>query len=327
MSSNTPSQTYTFTRYLAAKKSVDDRSLNQHVWDSLAAALPDSDLHTPLRILEIGAGIGTMLERMLERKLLHYADYTALDAQPENTAAALKRLPAWASANHHQINKTGADALATQALARNGAAVQRQDCLVNASFVTADLFDFIAANNKSALGPQRWDLLVAHAFLDLMNIPTTLPLLFNLLHPGGLFYFTINFDGATLFEPAIDPVFDAQIETLYHHTMDERTIEGAPSGDSQAGRHLFGHIHDCGGQILAAGASDWVVFPGPQGYPHDEAYFLHFIIHTLHQALSGHPQLDAERFEAWIARRHEQVEEGRLVYIAHQLDFLGHVAP
>lgn len=28
---------YSFTRYLAAKKSVDDRSLNRHVWEHLAA--------------------------------------------------------------------------------------------------------------------------------------------------------------------------------------------------------------------------------------------------------------------------------------------------
>ena len=31
--------TYQFTRYLAAKKSVDDRALNRHVWHSLAQAM------------------------------------------------------------------------------------------------------------------------------------------------------------------------------------------------------------------------------------------------------------------------------------------------
>ena len=73
------------------------------------------------------------------------------------------------------------------------------------------------------------------------------------------------------------------------------------------------------------GASDWVIFPGPNGYEGDDAYFLHFIVHTVHQALLGHAELDAERFSAWIARRHEQIERRELVYVAHQLDVLGRV--
>jgi hypothetical protein len=68
-----------------------------------------------------------------------------------------------------------------------------------------------------------------------------------------------------------------------------------------------------------------VVFAGPDGYPADEGYFLHFILHTMHTALEGHPDLDAACFEDWVAQRHAQVERGALVYIAHQLDFLGRV--
>jgi hypothetical protein len=122
-----------------------------------------------------------------------------------------------------------------------------------------------------------------------MDIPATLPRLFRLLRPGGLFYFTINFDGATLFEPSIEPSLDELVQALYHRTMDERITDGYPSGDSRSGRHLFGHLQAAGAQILAAGASDWVVFPKQDGYPADEAYFLHFIIHTIHGALAGSP--------------------------------------
>jgi hypothetical protein len=39
--------------------------------------------------------------------------------------------------------------------------------------------------------------------------------------------------------------------------------------------------------------------------------------------LTGHPHLDAERLGAWVAQRHAQIEQGALVYIAHQLDVLG----
>jgi hypothetical protein len=43
----------------------------------------------------------------------------------------------------------------------------------------------------------------------------------------------------------------------------------------------------------------------------------------MHGALRQTPGLDPERFDAWIAKRHVQIDAGELVYIAHQLDFLG----
>ena len=145
------------------------------------------------------------------------------------------------------------------------------------------------------------------------------------LAPGGLFYFTLNFDGATILEPPIDPDLDALIEALYHRTMDTRRSRGRPSGSSRTGRRLFGRLKEAGARLIAAGSSDWVVFPGPDGYPGDEAYFLHFIIDTIGQALHGHPELAGSRFQAWIAQRHRQIEARELIYIAHQLDFLGYI--
>ena len=263
---------YIFPRYLAAKKTVDDRALNQHVWQTMAEVVS-----VPTRILEIGAGIGTMVERFAQHGLLAQAEYTAVDNQPDNITEAKRRLK--------------------------------------------HLDDFIHLEQ----GQQSWDLLIAHAFLDLMDIPATLPRLFSLLKPGGYFYFTINFDGATIFQPIIDPVLDAKIEQLYHRTMDERLTDGCPSGDSRSGRHLFHQLRQAGGEILAAGSSDWVVFAGDDGYPADEAYFLQFIVHTMQQALAGHPELAAARFADWIRQRQRQIENGDLVYIAHQIDFFGRI--
>ena len=171
----------------------------------------------------------------------------------------------------------------------------------------------------------QWDLLIANAFLDLIDVRSALPEILSLLKPGGRFYFTVTFDGSTIFQPEIDKELDTTIEGLYHETMDRRIIRGRPSGDSRTGRHFFAEARNAGAEILDSGSSDWVVFAGPRGYPADEAYFLHFIIHTVGSALAGRPELDSERFTAWIQERHAQVEQGRLVYIAHQLDFLGRV--
>lgn len=278
-----------FIRYLAAKKTVDDRALNRNVWEALCLALPPQSPTRPLRVIEIGAGIGTMIERLVERKVLTHAEYTALDMDATNIAE-----------------------LEWRCAALPGVGVESH---------VSDVFDFCA----KVRGQRRWDLLIAHAVLDLLDVPRALPQLFALLEHGGLFYFTINFDGATIFEPVIDPAFDALIERAYHRTMDERVTNEVRAGDSRTGRHLFRWLRECGVEIIEAGSSDWVVFAGAHGYPHDEAYFLHFIIETVRAALENFEELDQQRLCDWIARRHRQIEEGKLVYIAHQLDVVGRV--
>ena len=45
------------------------------------------------------------------------------------------------------------------------------------------------------------DVLIANAVLDLVDVPAVLPGLLRLLVPGGVYWFTINYDGESIFEP------------------------------------------------------------------------------------------------------------------------------
>jgi SAM-dependent methyltransferase len=303
------SNSYSFTRYLSAKKTVDDRALNKTVLQSLMdsiSGLPDKE---PLRILEIGAGIGTMVERALDWGMVRRAEYRAIDAEPENISEAIARLPIWAKERGFCVEAEKPERI-----------LLKKDHLdVSVHLERADVFEFMARGADQG----KWDLLIANAFLDLVDVPATLPDLFALLKPGGLFYFTVTFDGGTILQPELDTALDAQVEALYHETMDRRIIRGKPSGDSRTGRHFFHCARSAGANILAAGSSDWVVFAGRDGYPADEAYFLHFIIDTMAGALKTHPDLDRKSFAHWVEQRHLQIDEGTLVYIAHQMDFLG----
>lgn len=300
---------YSFTRYLLSKKSVDDRALNCWVWERMLQALPPASSKKPLRVLEIGAGIGTMLERSIEWGLLTYADYTGIDILATNISQARQRFPSWAEDK----------GLTVARLPHGGFRIDRESLHLDVAFEAIDFLRLVYEERYQG----SCDLIIAHALLDLVDVPSLLPDLFTFLADDGLFYFTLNFDGATILEPVIEPEFDALIEQLYHQTMDERTIEGVRSGDSRTGRRLFQQVESSGGEIITAGSSDWVVFPGPNGYPEDEAYFLHHIIHTIFQALESHPGLDQEKFAQWVNNRHTQIERAELVYIAHQLDFLG----
>ena len=301
---------YSFARYLTAKATVDDRSLNAHVWQALGEALNAHGADRRVQVVELGSGIGTMVERLLGWQLLHRFDYTGIEAQPRLAQLAPRRLVAWGRQHGYSVGERRGDRVR----------LPRQAEEARLSFVAADVLQAARRRRQTA------DLLMAHAFLDLLDLPTALPPLLGMLRPGGLFHFSLNFDGVTIFEPPIEPALDATIEQLYHRTMDERRVGGRPSGDSRTGRHLFAALRTAGAQVLAAGASDWVVVPSRGRYPDEEAYFLHFIIHTLERALRHHTELDPRRFTRWIERRHAQIERGELVYIAHQLDVLGKVA-
>ncbi len=290
---------YSFPHYLLSKQSVDDRALNRNVLNSLKANLPAA----PIRIIEVGAGIGTMLARLIRWDVVIKADYILVDEMTENIQTAREWIPLWAGESGLSVERSGENQLRVFDQTRD----------VRIRLECADVFDFIQKNKEPA------DLLIAHAFLDLLPMPESMPRLLALTR--HLAWLTINFDGVTSLEPTIDPALDERIERLYHATMDSR----ATGGDSRAGRHLFGHLHKAGADVLAAGASDWVVHAVGGKYIADEEYFLHFILHFFEESLTGHAELDAAEFASWIQKRRAQIERGELVYIAHQMDFLAKV--
>lgn len=291
-----PNMEYSFPKYLLSKQSVDDRSLNKDVLHSLKTSLPPQ----PIRIIEVGAGIGTMLKRLVAWDVISTAEVVLVDVLAENMEYASGWIKSWAG--EAGLSVAGSE--------------KRQIRLIDSTrdirirLEHADLLDIRTETMEPA------DLLIAHALLDLLPMPGSLQKLLSLTK--DLAWLTINFDGMTCFEPAIDPVLDESIERLYHRTMDTRKT----GGDSRSGRHLFGYLRNLGTTVLAAGASDWVVYATNGIYPADEEYFLHFNLHFIEDSLTGYPGLDPVAFSHWLRERRRQIERGELVYIAHQMDFL-----
>lgn len=305
---NAPGQ---FVRYLSAKRSIDDRALNRVVLDALREQVLPGPSDRPLRILEIGAGNGTMVERLVEWGLVRRADYVGLDADAHAVADGAASVARWAAARGLQATSAGTSA----------SRVRGPDLDLSVRLVQGDLLRF----DPGAIDVEPIDLVIANQFLDLMDVGALLPRLWSWLRPDGFFWFTTNYDGETILEPAIAPELEAQIFALYNRSMDERKRDGEPAGDSRCGRHLFGHLAASGAEILAAGSSDAVVFPTAGRYVRDESVFLHHILDTIGNELRGSPGLDAARFAAWLDERHRQVDRATLVYIAHQIDFFGRV--
>jgi hypothetical protein len=104
--------------------------------------------------------------------------------------------------------------------------------------------------------------LIAHAFLDLLPMPESMPSLLALTR--NLAWLTINFDGVSSLEPTINAALDERIERLYHATMDTRVT----GGDSRAGRHCSslaegGRRGVVSGRVRLGGAfCEWKVSSG-----------------------------------------------------------------
>ncbi|MDQ2647479.1 MAG: class I SAM-dependent methyltransferase [Myxococcota bacterium] len=297
--------TFSDARYLEAKKTVDDRALNQRVLASLRNELAARS-ESATTVLEVGAGIGTMATRLIDWQVLSRAEYTLLDVELELLAEARRRFVSWGNERGLVVDEPG------DSLRLHGANVD-----VTVRFVAAELSAFL----ESSAGPHDVDLLVANAFLDIVDVPSTLPRLFARGARGGLFWFCINFDGETMFLP--EHADDRALLDVYHRSMDERVRHGRPAGDSKTGRHLLVELPRAGASLVAAGASDWVVFPSELGYPADEAYFLRHIVNTIRSELERHAEVPRSALTAWCDERNAQIERNELCYIAHQLDFTG----
>jgi hypothetical protein len=290
-----------FQRYLAAKRTVDDRALDRRVLEALRAGIADRDR---LTVLEVGAGIGTMAERLLEWELLPAeVTYELLDLEPANLAAARERLPAWGRERGWAVTGRDDDLL-----------LEGEGRRVRVRFTEGDAL---------AVAPERSrDLLVGSAFLDLIDYDR-LPALLSALRPGGRWYFPITFDGVTAFRPP-HPHDDAVVERFHGH------MDRGDGAGSTAGRRLLDGLPD-GATVEAVGGSDWVVRPP---YPDDEAYFLRYVLDLIRVSVAetlasegAGPPLTREELGDWVADRRAAVREGRLTYLTHQLDAFGRWHP
>ncbi len=295
--------------YLAAKKSIDDRALNRLVWAELCQTLPRATAAKPANIMEIGAGIGTMLTRMVDWGLLTGpVTYLATDSDGAHLRQARQYLAAWADGQGYSLHWSG----------------DQCGLLVTAHAEISLLLEQVCAEELAqrthTLGTLH--LIIAHAVLDLINLAAVLPGLLAQLTPGGLAYLTCNFDGSTLFLPEYPGGIEQEILARYHASMEARL-----TGASHTGRRLLHFLQRPGLELLTAGSSDWVIHARNEAYSADESLFLHAIIATVEQELTGRSGPAPSGLATWARTRHQQVKAGTLSFMARNLDFLARRQP
>jgi SAM-dependent methyltransferase len=290
-----------FRRYLRAKRTVDDRAIDQRLVGTLRERLRNRTEagDGPLRVLEVGAGIGTMLARLVEWDVLPPGEirYTAVDIESDTIEAVVPYVREWAAERSVSVSET--DRIVLEGSNRR---IELEPVVSEA-----------VAHAERTTG--EWDLVVGSALLDLLELEA-LDRLLDALSPGGLWYFPITFDGGTRFRPELPG--DRTIERHYHAHMDAK-----PGGSSRAGGDVVARLQGAVGvTLLGVAGSDWVVRPIEGTYPADEAYFLRHILDTIEEAV-GEVTDDTETLEAWLAERRRQIDSAELCYFTHQLDVLG----
>src|SRR6202050_2812090 len=176
--SDQASMTVGYARYLTAKTTRDDPALTRQVLAELRRLMPAG---AP-RVLEVGAGLGTMVARLMDWGILGAGEYILLDADRQLLDSSRRWLRDWAAAR----------GLRSDVLPDG---LQVGDLRVR--LVHAELGSYLEAAHGALP-----DVLIANAVLDLVDVPAILPGLLRLLAPGGVYWFTINYDGESIFAPA-----------------------------------------------------------------------------------------------------------------------------
>jgi len=313
-----------FIAYLDAKRTVDDRALHRPTFDRLTDALDSRAAARgdgPVRVLEVGFGIGTMLERLDEWDALpERVHYVGVDIDERNIAAAAHRLAdrGFRAIGDREFRRD--DELSDDA----GDAADGTDTELTVELHAADAFEFAADRVATADGSPTFDLLIGMAFLDIVDPERALDSLLPLISGGGYGYFPITFDGETVFRPVEDADREQRLMAAYHAAMDAPDRPGGP----QTGRRLFDHFTAAGAEVVAAGGSDWVVTPTTGGYPGSEATFLHHLVDTVENAIlteappSATDGIDDTEVRSWATQRREQIDRAELGYLAHNVDYL-----
>jgi SAM-dependent methyltransferase len=294
-----------FADYLKAKFALDERSLNREVRGAFLDALHSLP---QIQCLDVGAGTCATLQRLLNSGLTTPLSLTALDRDPGLLDIARQEAEGWLRA------------LGLDPRIEAGAIRTQGERLTAIRFAVGELKDY---------QPDRlYNVITAHAFLDLAPLPQALRRFAAWLQPGGYLYASLNYDGDTALLPVYeDADFEARLLGHYNHTMERRRVDGRATGGAYCGRRLHGLLPEYGFDILAYGSSDWNIAPFLGEYRDSDAVCLNALLEMIRAEGQSSGLFQQDQLERWREDRLQLLRRRRLGLIIHQLDLLARHHP
>ncbi|KAI0560843.1 S-adenosyl-L-methionine-dependent methyltransferase [Gracilaria domingensis] len=343
-----------YARYLLAKRTVDDRALNLNVLNEFESHIQnavDRNSTQMLRVIEVGAGVGDMFHRLWRRKALFSAaksiHYILLDIKPELLKSARQSIESNQFTDGSDMCANRTSLYLSSSSITDGSGVHHEGCVdggevedledlqmseyITVSFVVGDALKYLESRRGC------FDVLIGAAVLDLWELQSATQILLNALDISagvGAFYFPINFDGTTSFYPESCEgyIYDRHVQDRYHFAMGLRKVNGKEVPACHTGRLLVPTLQGENATVTAGGSS-WIVHPDSDGnYECDERFFLRCILDFVESALSNgtddrskESDADADALCRYAQCRREQLTEGKLCYLAHNVDVCGHL--
>lgn len=295
----------TFAEYLASKFALDERSLNAEVRGAFLNVLHGL---ARIRCLDVGAGTGATLRRLLNAGLKVPLSVTALDRDGALIDLARKDT--------------------TERLRAQGLEPRMEGGAIRTEAAGPSEIRFSTGELKDHHPDHLYNVITAHAFLDIVPLRQALRLFCGWLEPGGDLYASINYDGETaLTEAYEDAAFEAGLLDYYNHTMEIRRVDGQATGGAYCGRRLLALLPEFGFKALAHGDSDWDIAPLKGRYRDDDAVCLTALLEMILSEGQRSGLFHPDQLGRWHADRRRRVERGCLALRVHQTDVLARYEP
>ena len=294
-----------FADYLNAKFALDERSLNGEVRRAYEQALHSLP---KIECLDVGAGTGASLRRLLASSLSAPLSVTALDRDTNLLDIARRDIPGWLGAVELKPHM------------QDGAIRTCGEMQIDIRFADGEL--------KHHRPDRIYNVITAHAFLDLAPLRAALRQFAAWLEPGGYLYTSINYDGDTALLPVYeDSVFEADLLSHYNRTMELRRVDGLATGGAYCGRRLRDLLPGYGFEILAAGDSAWNISPVRQQYRDRDAICLEALLGMIYGEGRGCDLFAVDELDRWRDARKRCLQQGLLELRIQHLDFLARYRP
>ena len=295
---------YPFYTYLAAKYDLDSRSLNADVLLAVTSSIGRRD---KLRWLDLGTGTGAMIRRLLDKITGASLSVIGVDTDTQLLALAQTQL------RSHLINQ--------------GHSIREQNNTIvaesNSQSIRLGFENCSALNLHPRITRSKFDLVTAHALMDILPMQATSRLVARQLVQGGLFYSTLNYDGDTALLPIYqDQAFETGLLETYNESMEKRRVNGQATGGAKSGRRLLSTLNSLGFTIIAYGSSDWNITPLHNSYRNQDKICVESLLSLIRKEGTQHSDIDQQELQRWYKDRCRMVEQHRLSLIAHQLDIL-----
>ncbi len=327
-----------FEGYLEAKYALDYRSINTAVYRRFRELLRTGEPAQQrdgrsLRVCDLGTGTGAMVRRVLQ-SVGGPLEISALDLNVEGLVQAgdhtrRAMLAGGFRPGGHERGRGGRGVQGGRESGRGGSGstagrdseqLVLQDYHERANTVRFRELDLGKSTGRKRLAAERFDLITGHAVMDLLPLKATAEAVAQALNPGGVFYATLTYNGATTVLPGYeDRGFEEAVFELYDASMDAR---GAAYGGRRAGARLFDAAAAAGLAVVSFGASDWQIVPGGHGYLRGEAEVAEALITMIHRELSGSRKLKQRDLDRWREKRLAQIEAAELTIVVHHTDLL-----